>query len=36
MSGEISWGAFVAQTVLAAVLSAGAIGAVLNYLWLDC
>ncbi|VVP26454.1 hypothetical protein PS862_04131 [Pseudomonas fluorescens] len=32
---SINWGTFVAQTVLAAVLSAGAIGAVLNYLWLD-
>src|SRR5262245_26240039 len=30
-----SWSIFVAQTLLAALLSAGAIGAVLNYLWLD-
>ena len=29
------WGTFVAQTLLAALLSAGAIGAVINYFWID-
>jgi hypothetical protein len=30
-----SWAPFLAQTILATVLSAGAIGAMLNYLWID-